>query len=311
MAAAIPTEPQAGARRSPPSSGRRAAPSRAFRWTALAGGAAAAAALLSVSGLSPSFAAAAGAWQRTALGSASCRNDRSLPLVATQGGTGGHNNAGGITLIRPRAQGFKPDDEPTPQELQPVVPGSAKQKYNFFEQAKSGYSVSEVFMRFEGVTPWKRVGEIASETGDYEEAVRAQWPLLVEHSYYLFRKVRFWLPTEHPIQFGFADEEAQIVHVEKGPLPEGLQPLELKGMLRRSGFLGADKPKHWQHMHSTIKDLDESKKDHHKKKPHLPWRQWNQRVANQKKYDPKKYKGTYTQYVRGKRGLVVGTGPSR
>jgi len=211
-----------------------------------------------------------------------------------------------ISIIRPKPQGFQLDDAPTSAELSPVVPGSTKQQFLFDDAAKKGFHVSEVFMRFEGMTPWKRIGEVASKTADFEEAVRAQWPLLVEHSYYLSRKARFWLATEHPIQLGYTNETAHIVLVRAGPLPEGTPPLDLRRMLQRCGFRGALKPRIWRHMHTNAKDLYESKKDFHRRKPHLMHRERNARLISHKWYDPNKYKGRYTWFMKKKRGLVVG-----
>merc|ERR1711879_561891 len=113
--------------------------------------------------------------------------------------------------------------------------------------------------------------------------------------------------TEHPIRFGYADENAKIVTVDSGPLPEGLPPLELKEMLWNCGFMGAKKPVHWRRMHSNAKTLDKSNKNHHIKKPHLMDRDFNRRVHAHKWWDPLKYKGPYPAYMRKKRGIV---GPS-
>ncbi|CAE8655423.1 unnamed protein product, partial [Polarella glacialis] len=224
----------------------------------------------------------------------------------------GHQSDG-VVLIRPKAFGFQPGDRPNVREMQPVVPGFSKSKQSFMDKSMDGKPVSEVFMRFEGKTPWKLVGEVVSDQGVYEEAVRAQWPLLIEHSYYLFRKVRFWLPTEFPIQFGYSDANAEIVQVTKGPLPLGTDPLELKAMLHRCGFLGAKKPRFWRHMHSNVKDKYESKKDHHRKNPRMMDRKYNTKLEAHKWFDPRKYKGRYMQVQKGKSkgGIVTGTGASR
>jgi len=224
--------------------------------------------------------------------------------------TDGHSG-GSVVLLMPKAKGFKPDDEVDSRTVQPVNPGFAKQDYLFFKHTNQNFPVSEVFFRFDGQTPWKKLGEVVSTTGDFKEAVRAQWTLFIEHSYYLSRKARFWLPTEHPIRFGYTDEQAEIVTVEEGPLPEAMPPLELKEMLKRCGFHKEPKPKHWRHMHTNAKDLDVSKKDFHRKKPHLIHRARNAKLIAHKWYNPDKYRGPYTAVMRKKRGLVVGQGPSR
>ncbi|CAK0881179.1 unnamed protein product [Prorocentrum cordatum] len=100
--------------------------------------------------------------------------------------------------------------------------------------------VSQAFVRFPGRTPWKRIGELSSTTGDFEEAIRCQWTLMLRRSFNLYPKVRFWLPSDQPIEFGYADENADIVSV-KDPLPEGIWSQDLKQMLNRCGFLGGEK----------------------------------------------------------------------
>lgn len=192
-----------------------------------------------------------------------------------------------------------------------MVPSFVPQKKRFNAKVNNGTPISQVFMRFEGKTPWKLVGEIASDGSNYEQAVRAQWPILIEHSYYLFKKVRYWLPTENPIQFGYADENANIIQVTAGPLPLGTEPLQLKSMLSRCGFLGALKPRYWRHMHSNAKDKYESKKDHHRKNPRMMDREFNCRLEAHKWYNPLKYRGRYMDVMKGKRGIVSGLGAGR
>lgn len=233
-----------------------------------------------------------------------------VPLTAmrvSQGGRGGHS----VVLLRPKAKGFRPSNDPTPRDLSPIMPSISQQDKRFVAFVKQGHPVSEVFMRFEGVTPWKRVGEITHPEGDFVEAVRAQRVLLIEHSYYLFKKARFWLPTEHPIQFGYADERAQIVPVEDSLPKEGTEPAALREMLLKSGFHGALKPRGWRRMKTNMKDNDFSKKDHHKKRPHLMDRVWNMGIQAHRWYNPDKYRGTYNQVIKYKRGLVTGNSVSR
>lgn len=217
----------------------------------------------------------------------------------------------GIILIMPKAKGFLPADRPKVQDVQSVVPGLRKQKVNFFDKVKAGKNISEVFVRFEGKTPWKKVGEVVADEGNFDEAVRCQWQILIRHSYNLHRKVHFWLPTGIPVQFGYANEKAEIVNVAAGPLPLGTLPSDLKVMLEKCGFEGAVKPNHWRHMRTKAKDAFESKKDFHRKKPHLMLREYNTRVQAHKWYDPNKYRGRYMYVQRGKRGIVPGTGASR
>jgi len=232
--------------------------------------------------------------------------------LARRVGSGGHDGSH-VVLMRPKAQGFLPDDQVGPREVAPVVPGFSKQGYLFSDYVSKSYPVSEVFARFEGKTPWKFLGEIASTTGDYEEAVLAQWPLLVQHTYYLSRKARFWMTKAHTISFGYGNENQTITTVTTGPLPEGTPPQELRAMLNRCGFRRKNKPKYWRHMNTVRKDLWESKNDAFRKKPHLMHREWNLRVQAHKWYNPDKYKGSYAYFMRKKRGrgLVMGQGPDR
>lgn len=218
---------------------------------------------------------------------------------------GGHGS-NSITLLRPKVKGFKPSQQVDSIELQPVVPQSSKQSFMFNKFSTEGVPISEVFCRFESKTPWKKVGELANTNGDFAEAVRSQWPLLVERAYYLSRKVRFYMPSEHPIKFGYADEKAEIVTVEDGILGEATDPLQLKDMLSRSGFLGELKPRWWRHMHMNAKDMHETKKDMLVKSPHLMHRARNNLLSSFSRYNPHKYRGTVADYQTKKDGLVVG-----
>jgi len=227
--------------------------------------------------------------------------------TATRVSSGGHDSPG-VVLIRPKALGFKPDDEPETREIQPVVPRSSTQSLHFTRFAKDGFPISEIFIRFEGKTPWKRVGEVVHASGDFEEAVKCQWPLLMERSFYLSRKTRFWLPTEHPVQFGYSDENAEIVPITSGPLLEGTDPMVLREMLERSGFRGADKPRNWQHMHAKSKFICESRGGRLAKqsKMHLLDRVRNRRLEAQKWYNPHKAKQRIPQWLDPQKGLVMG-----
>lgn len=237
--------------------------------------------------------------------------------VGNSDATGGINGPD-IVLLRKKAKGFQPEVRPESRELQPVVPGFSKQGKLFKSHLKNGVSVSEVFIRFPGITPWKRLGEVTSTTGDFKEAVRSQWLILMEHAYYLYRKIRFWLPTNNPVQIGYTNEAAKIVAVKEGALYEGFSPLVLKEMLERSGFQGAKKAKEWGHMHTKVKEWQakNTKKGRlaDPNKRHLLDAAYQKHLGAYKRYNPHKYRGRYLDYLKNKqmcRTLVIGNGPSR
>jgi len=200
-----------------------------------------------------------------------------------------------------------------PREVQAVEAGFNPQEKSFFRYAKAGAPVSEVFVHFPGKMPWKKVGELVQSKGNFVEAVRAQWPLLVERSYKLYPKVRFLLPKAERIEFGYASDGGDIVAVEEGALPEAFPPLEFKKMLRRCGYLPGQKAR--QFIPKKIKDLDkrESKKQWHKNKRHMLDRKYYARLEATK-YNANKQPGRYGDFFSGqfkRGGLVVGTSNMR
>ncbi|CAE7528086.1 unnamed protein product [Symbiodinium sp. CCMP2456] len=239
--------------------------------------------------------------------------DRNAQLAAIARRAAPTSYSGKKLIIKlPKAQGFQTmADIPKEQFVQPVERNTRHQRKNFWEFSRAGYNVSEVFVRYEGLTPWKRVGEVVHKEGDFREAIQCQYKYLIRRAYYLYRKFRYWYPKSNPVQFGYTDTEGEIVVVDDGPPDLGLEPQELKDMLLRSGFLGANKPRHWRHMHQNIKDLYSTKKDHHRKKSWLMKREYNYRVDAHKWWNPRKYRGRYMQVQTRKRGIVTGTGPSR
>lgn len=217
-----------------------------------------------------------------------------------------------LVIKLPKAQGFQfTSDIPKERIIQPLALRLRQQKKRFWELSKAGHNVSEVFVRYEGKMPWKLVGEVAHSRGDFREAIRCQYNWLIKRSYKLYRKFRFWLPTEYPVQFGYTDTEGNIVPVDDGPLDLGTEPLEMKAMLQRCGFFPKEKPRKWRHIQQNIKDMSESKKDFHRKKAWFMKRHFNTRIEAHKWYDPRKYRGRYMHVQKFKRGIVAGTGPSR
>jgi len=228
-------------------------------------------------------------------------------LLSREVYSGGHGGTG-VILLRPPVKGFGPEDTPNPRELSPVVPGFKKQEYLYFKYAQEGYPTSEVFMKIDGKTIWKKVGEVAAVDGDFERAVYAQWYLLAKQSYLLFKKAHFFMVKPTNMKFGYTNEKAEIVECDCGPMPEATEPLELRGMLNECGFLPQQKPVHWRHMTQNAKSRYATKGDRHRNpsKSHLLDRRYNQRLQAHKWYNPDKYLGRYTEYMRKKRGLVVG-----
>eukprot|EP00929_Paragymnodinium_shiwhaense_P107970 TRINITY_DN74307_c0_g1_i1.p1 TRINITY_DN74307_c0_g1~~TRINITY_DN74307_c0_g1_i1.p1 ORF type:complete len:322 (-),score=63.03 TRINITY_DN74307_c0_g1_i1:82-1008(-) len=241
------------------------------------------------------------------------RSSRSTSVVPRQISQGGHGHDK-MVIIRKKPSGFMPANQPTTEDFETHRPNFGAQEHKFFNLVKDGYNVSEVFFRVEGLTPWKRLGEIASVTGDYEEAIRSQWILMIEQSYYLSRKARFWMAKEDQvIQFGYTNETADIVPVTSGPLREGTPATELKGMLNRCGYMPVEKPRYWRHMH-TVAKLKEPKKNDKwvfQKKEHLFKRDYQKRLEAFQRYNPDKYRGPYSRYGNfgKKRGIVVGCKP--
>eukprot|EP00434_Breviolum_minutum_P045901 symbB.v1.2.041255.t1/scaffold7979.1/size8349/1 len=217
-----------------------------------------------------------------------------------------------LIIKLPKAYGFQNEsDIPKEKVIQPLELKARDQRRRFWELSRAGHNVSEVFVRYEGLTPWKRVGEIVHSHGDFREAIQCQYNFLIKRSYKLYRKFRYFLPTEHSVQFGYTDTEGQLVPADDGPLDLGTEPAEMKAMLSRSGFFPAEKPRYWRHIQRNLKDKYESKKDFHRKKFWLTRRAYNTRLEAHKWYNPRKYRGRYMQVQKYKRGIVAGTGPSR
>ncbi|CAJ1398303.1 unnamed protein product [Effrenium voratum] len=243
---------------------------------------------------------------------ASSRATRNQAIIPRRAGAPVANSGRKLKIMLPKVLGFQfESDKPKEQRIQPLVVLARDQRARFWEMSKKGCNVSEVFVRYEGRTPWKRVGEIVHRDGDFREAIQAQYNFLIKRSYKLYRKFRYWLPTAEPVQFGYTDTEGNIVPVSAGPLELGVEPTEMKAMINRCGFVGSEKPRYWRHMQRNVKDKYETKKDFHRKKFWLTRRKFNTRLAAHKWYDPNKYRGRYMQVQKIKRGIVSGTGPSR
>lgn len=232
--------------------------------------------------------------------------------VARRVSFGGHG-AQQIILKIPKARGFAPPSTAPVEEMQSIEIRPQKAQKNFVAAVKNGKSVSEVYYRVEGKTPWKRVGEITNTKNNFADAIIGQRELLIRRTYYLYKKSHLYLSSlGHVVQFGYTDENADIVPVDT-LLDEGTSPMVLKAMVDASGFRPDEKPWHWRSTKYHVKHLEYSRKDRHIHKPWLQMRRYNLLIAAHKWYNPQKYKGRYTQMIRPreKHSLVVGNGPSR
>ncbi|CAE7454707.1 cfap299 [Symbiodinium natans] len=256
------------------------------------------------------------AWHQSAeglgfVGSFQADRDAQVAAIARRVYPASHSGKKLIIKL-PKALGFQTmADVPKESVVQPLELTLKHQKLNYWELSKSGYNVSEVFIRFPGKTPWKRIGEVAHKEGDFREAISCQYNSLIRRAHYLYRKFRFWFQKSTPAQLGYTDTEGQIVAVDDGPPELGVEPQELKAMMRRSGFLPGRKPLHWVPTRAAVKGLYTSKKDHHRQKGWLMKRNFQQRIDAHKWWNPRKYRGRYMEVQTRKRGIVTGTGPSR
>jgi len=224
-----------------------------------------------------------------------------------------------IILLRPRVPGFHDESRGarTNYLMGPTKLGMGTQKRNFLDKVKEGASVSEVFYRFEGHTPWKKIGEVTHDKADFEEAVVTQMPLLVDTIYYLQKKARFFLVKMQP-QFAYADEEARLVPVPNVQFPEATYATQLNKALVRCGFYPDMKPEEYWPLNEVRKKY----MDHtlHRNRPNMdPFirsfkttlQYW---TMVSPKDNPMTWKGSYGYMLRGHfqkaakhRGISVGT----
>merc|ERR1711972_145932 len=193
-----------------------------------------------------------------------------------------------------------------------AVPKLKMQKKRFFDLVNSGAPTSYLYARFPGKTPWRRVGEIVAADGDFSEAVQAQWILIMRWTYHLHKKFRFFLVKETPIEFGYTDENANMVVYSRGPFAEAVDAGEVQEKLRRNGWLPGWKPRQWIPCVRQIRETQfESKKDHHLTKPWLCLKQRNREVSALSWWEIQKLpKKKFNHWQAKKRGRVIGVGHS-
>mmetsp|Transcript_47071 Transcript_47071/g.84817 ORF Transcript_47071/g.84817 Transcript_47071/m.84817 type:complete len:298 (+) Transcript_47071:52-945(+) len=143
-----------------------------------------------------------------------------------------------VDVIMPtKAKGFRPKGERAlTRERFAFAPSQGLAALRFDLMEKDGSPCTEVFVRIPGQMPWKRLGEVADRRGDFERAVTANWDVMQKHAFWLYKKVHRHLASPHPIQFGFADTEKNIVPATRGPLPLGTSPKVLRSMAHVNGF---------------------------------------------------------------------------
>lgn len=184
-----------------------------------------------------------------------------------------------VVLKRKKAEGFTVIRKNF-DSFEAVKYDIISQRKRYLMQLGKGANASEVFVRFPGLLPWKRLGDITHKRGDFREAVRTQWPLLCDHTYYLYKRCRKYLVSEVPIEFGYANEEAEIVHVHEGCLPEAFPRGQVKAMLADCGFQPEEKDFMWRdETYRTLSNI-KSKKDHLIYKPRIVYRSFLRKPVN-------------------------------
>lgn len=282
-----------------------APPAPRRRFAMLAAALAAAAALLtSPDGGLPGFTGGPRQLQRGPTSHASGR----LRRIALRGGEG--RSLYGVTVVRPKPKGFETTEIAPNEETEPVVPKMRAQKKRFIEFVNAGYPASDLYVRFPGKTPWKPMGEIATMTGNYEEAIQTQWLILVRRTYSLYPKLRFWFPTKTPIQFGYTDEKANIVTYDGGPSAEAQTPRELRRALWSCGWWPASKKLMWWPRNTLVRWRADDEKQYAFRKPYLTFRKFTRRTMvgklwwQGKNSMPKRFHLVQAK----KRGRVIGVG---
>lgn len=243
-------------------------------------------------------------------GPASLRSPiRELKRDVSCKGSGTAGLTGQKLMIKlPKAFGFaKYDVKEQRAETYPVLPRIGVQRRQFVKYLQNGEKVSDVFVRFEGKTPWKKVGEVTHNKGRFEDAIKSQYSLIMSHAHLLHKKIRYLHHTDQVMQFGYANENAEIVQMSSGFYPLGTEPEEIKVKLKRSGWRPALKPKAWRGMKTNIRDRFDSKKDFYRTKPHLLKRGEQTRLEiGHRWYNPDKahYLGPSIMSGKSKRGIV-------
>lgn len=181
------------------------------------------------------------------------------------------------------------------------------QKLHFVRALQSGREISDVYVRFEGKTPWKKAGEITHTDGNFEEAVKCQYNLILDNAHLIHRKIRYFHHTDQIMQFGYTNKDAEIVQMDSGFYPFGTEPWEIARKLHKSGFRAALKAYEWRGMKTNIRAHVDSKKGFYQNKPWLLKRAEHLTLQfGHRWYNPDKAHQLGPSYMPGKakRGII-------
>lgn len=212
-----------------------------------------------------------------------------------------------IIIKLPKAPGFSVYDvKQNTRDTMECKPKGPLQKRRFTSAIQSGQQISDVYVRFEGKTPWKKVGDVAHSRGNFAEAVKCQYNLIFDNAHHIYRKIRFLSHGDQIMQFGYTNEKAEIVQMDSGFYPLGVEPWEIETKLRRSGFRPELKPRAWRGTLTNIRDSVNSKKDFYRTKPWLLRRKEQTLLSAHKWYNPDKAHEIGPPLIRGrsKRGII-------
>lgn len=212
-----------------------------------------------------------------------------------------------IEIYRKKAEGFWPDEQKRSKsdEMTPLF-RMRMQQDRFWEHSQNRHSLSQVFFRYEGKTPWKPVGEVVSSIGDFEEAVISQWPLILRWAHHIWRKMAFWSVTGNQVQIGYTDFDGNIVPVSGQKVPEYLEPVDLKDMLIRSGFNKGDWHPDFKPKGVSLEELRPRTNAGRPARLDEKWWAWRYNAIAKGMWNKDKYKGQFRQIQEYKRGRVMG-----
>lgn len=213
-----------------------------------------------------------------------------------------------IIIKLPKTPGFALYDvKQQRRETMPCRPTLKQQKRQFVKALQAGKEISDVYVRFEGKTPWKKAGEVAHTFGNFEEAVKCQYNLILDNAHLIHKKIRYFHHTDQIMQFGYTNKDAEIVQMDSGFYPFGTEPWEIQRKLYRSGFRPALKPYAWRGTQWNIRSMVDSKKNFYEKKPWLLRRKEQTTLQfSNTWYNPDKAHRLGPSYMPGKskRGII-------
>jgi hypothetical protein len=217
-----------------------------------------------------------------------------------------------VILVRPKAPGFDDGVKERLVGIEEHRPRASVQRKRFAKLVEEGHPASDIYARFPGKTPWRHIGEIAAVDSKFPEAIRAQWVFLFDNVYRLHKKLRYFLASTTAIEFGYVDENANMVVYREGPIAEATEPWELSQQLRSSGFFPGKKPREWIGLkRKQMEALVHTKKNKHLLKPYLTNERRNENVAALKWWNPSNIpRMKFGHEQKKKRGRVIACGHS-